>query len=215
MLIFSESKSLLWLYILIAVAVLLAIYIAVQYNGFVKLNNMVKEAFSTMDVYLKKRWDLIPNLVEVVKGYAKHESSVIEEVVKLRNLSYDKMSLVDKIDTNQQLTAGLSKIMAVVENYPNLKASQNFSDLSNQLSKIEDEIAWVLIDKTGLWYKSKLVEILDEKDINIKDTPTGREVDVEELKEKAEKLENGGNEECWICLRRCCRVLRQSSGNRR
>jgi len=129
------------LYILIAVAVLLAIYIAVQYNGFVKLNNMVKEAFSTMDVYLKKRWDLIPNLVEVVKGYAKHESSVIEEVVKLRNLSYDKMSLVDKIDTNQQLTAGLSKIMAVVENYPNLKASQNFSDLSNQLSKIEDEIA--------------------------------------------------------------------------
>lgn len=129
------------LYILSAVVVLLAIYIAVQYNGFVKLNNMVKEAFSTMDVYLKKRWDLIPNLVEVVKGYAKHESSVIEKVVKLRNLSYDKMSVVDKIDTNQQLTDGLSKIIAVAENYPNLKASQNFSDLSNQLSKIEDEIA--------------------------------------------------------------------------
>ena len=128
-------------YILVTVVLLLAIYIVVQYNGLVKLNNMVKEAFSTMDVYLKKRWDLIPNLVEVVKGYAKHESSVIEEVVKLRNLSYDKMSLVDKIDTNQQLTAGLSKIMAVVENYPNLKASQNFSDLSKQLSKVEDEIA--------------------------------------------------------------------------
>lgn len=129
------------LYILITVTVLLAIYITIQYNGFVKLNNMVKEAFSTMDVYLKKRWDLIPNLVEVVKGYAKHESGVIEEVVKLRNLSYDKMSLVDKIDTNQQLTTSLSKIMAVVENYPNLKASKNFSDLSNQLTKIEDEIA--------------------------------------------------------------------------
>jgi LemA protein len=105
------------------------------------LSNTVKEAFSTMDVYLKKRWDLIPNLVEVVKGYVKHESSVLEEVVKLRNLSYDKMSLADKIDANQQLSSGLSKIMAVSESYPDLKASQNFSDLTNQLSKIEDEIA--------------------------------------------------------------------------
>lgn len=129
------------LYIIIAIVALIAIYVLAQYNSFIKLTNMVKEAFATMDVYLKKRWDLIPNLVGVVKGYAKHESNVIEKVVKLRNLSYDKMSLTDKIDTNQQLTAGLSEIMAVAENYPNLKASQNFSDLSNQLSKIEDEIA--------------------------------------------------------------------------
>lgn len=129
------------LYIIIAIIALIIIYVLVQYNSFVKLNNMVKEAFATMDVYLKKRWDLIPNLVEVVKGYAEHESSVIEKVVKLRNLSYDKISVTDKIDTNQQLATGLSNIMAIAENYPNLKASQNFSDLSNQLSKIEDEIA--------------------------------------------------------------------------
>ena len=129
------------LYIIIAIIALIIIYVLVQYNSFVKLNNMVKEAFATMDVYLKKRWDLIPNLVEVVKGYAEHESSVIEKVVKLRNLSYDKMSVTDKINTNQQLATGLSNIMAIAENYPNLKASQNFSDLSNQLSKIEDEIA--------------------------------------------------------------------------
>lgn len=129
------------LYIVIAIIALIIIYVLVQYNGFVKINNMVKEAFATMDVYLKKRWDLIPNLVEVVKGYAEHESSVIEKVVELRNLSYDKMSITDKIDTNQQLTTGLSNIMAIAENYPNLKASQNFSDLSSQLSKIEDEIA--------------------------------------------------------------------------
>ncbi len=129
------------LYIIIAIIALIIIYVLVQYNSFVKLNNMVKEAFATMDVYLKKRWDLIPNLVEVVKGYAEHESSVIEKVVKLRNLSYDKMSVTDKIDTNQQLATGLSNIMVIAENYPNLKASQNFSDLSNQLSKIEDEIA--------------------------------------------------------------------------
>lgn len=129
------------LYVVIGIVVLIAIYVLVQYNSFVKLSNRVKEAFSTMDVYLKKRWDLIPNLVEVVKGYMKHESGVLEEIVKLRNSSYDKMSLSDKIDTNQQLSSGLSKIMAISENYPNLKASQNFSDLTHQLSTIEDEIA--------------------------------------------------------------------------
>jgi LemA protein len=84
------------LYVIIGILALIIIYVLVQYNSFIKLSNTVKEAFSTMDVYLKKRWDLIPNLVEVVKGYVKHESSVLEEVVKLRNLSYDKMSLADK-----------------------------------------------------------------------------------------------------------------------
>ena len=82
-----------------------------------------------------------PNLVEVVKGYMKYESGVLEEVVNLRNSSYDKMSLSDKIDANQHLSSGISKIMAVAENYPELEASQNFSDLTHQLSTIEDEIA--------------------------------------------------------------------------
>lgn len=127
--------------VIIGIIALIAIYVLVQYNSFIKLKNRVKEAFSTMDVYLKKRWDLVPNLVEVVKGYVKHESGVLEEIVKLRNISYDKMSLSDKIDTNEQLSSGLSKIMAVAESYPDLKASQNFSDLTHQLSKIEDEIA--------------------------------------------------------------------------
>ena len=127
--------------VVIAIIVLIAIYVLVQYNSFVKLNNRVREAFSTMDVYLKKRWDLIPNIVETVKDYAKHESQVLEDIVKLRNSSYDKMSLSDKIETNQQLSGELSKIMAVAESYPDLKASQNYSDLINQLSKIEDEIA--------------------------------------------------------------------------
>jgi hypothetical protein len=127
--------------VVIAIIVLIAIYVLVQYNSFVKLNNRISEAFSTMDVYLKKRWDLIPNIVETVKDYAKHESQVLEDIVKLRNSSYDKMSLSDKIETNQQLSGELSKIMAVAESYPDLKASQNYSDLINQLSKIEDEIA--------------------------------------------------------------------------
>lgn len=129
------------LYVVIGIIVLIAIYAVSQYNSFVKLNNMVKEAFSTMDVYLKKRWDLVPNLVETVKGYMKHESEVLEKIVELRNSSYDKMSSSDKIDANKELSNGLSKIIAVAENYPELKASQNFSDLTRQLSQIEDEIA--------------------------------------------------------------------------
>ena len=70
------------IYIIIAIVVLLVIYVLTQYNSFVKLRNTVKEAFSTMDIYLKKRWDLIPNLVETVKGYAKHESETLEKIVQ-------------------------------------------------------------------------------------------------------------------------------------
>ena len=129
------------IYFFIGIFILIVIYILFQYNSFVKLNYRFKEAFSTMDVYLKKRWDLVPNLVEIVKAYTKYESNVIEDVVKLRNSAYDKMTLSNKIDTNQQLTDGLSKIFAIAENYPDLKASQNYSDLMHQLSTIEDEIA--------------------------------------------------------------------------
>jgi LemA protein len=108
---------------------------------FVKLNNKVKEAFSTMDVYLKKRWDLIPNIVETVKGYAKHEKDTLKEVVELRNSTYDKMSDEEKIKTNEQLSSGINKIMALAEAYPDLKANENFKDLSKQLTKVEDDIA--------------------------------------------------------------------------
>lgn len=80
-----------WIYIIIAIIVLIIIYAFSLYNSFVKLNNKVKEAFSTMDVYLKKRWDLIPNIVETVKGYAKHEKDTLKEVINLRNNAYDKM----------------------------------------------------------------------------------------------------------------------------
>ena len=130
-----------WFYIIIGIVVILLIYLLFMYNSFVKLNNTVKEAFSTMDVYLKKRWDLIPNIVETVKGYAKHEKDTLESVVKLRSSVYDKMSDDDKIQQNEKLTRGVSKIMALAESYPDLKANENFKDLSNQLLKIEDDIA--------------------------------------------------------------------------
>lgn len=129
------------LYIIIGIIVLLLIYILVTYNKLVESNNIVKEAFSTMDIYLKKRWDLIPNLVEIVKGYAKHEKDVLNQITTLRTNNYQNMSIDKKINVNEQLTQGISKIIAISENYPDLKASQNFLELSRDLTRIEDEIA--------------------------------------------------------------------------
>ena len=105
------------------------------------MNNIVKEAFSTMDIYLKKRWDLIPNLVEVVKGYEKHEKETFNEITSLRTSNYDDMSMNKKINVNEQLTQEISKIIAILENYPDLKASENFLQLSKELIQLEDEIA--------------------------------------------------------------------------
>lgn len=128
-------------YIIIGIIVLLSIYVLVTYNSFIKAYNIVNEAFSTMDIYLKKRWDLIPNLVEVVKAYTKHENEVLNQITSLRTNSYETMSLDTKINVNEELAHGISKIMAISENYPELKANQNFLELNHDLSKIEDEIA--------------------------------------------------------------------------
>ena len=128
-------------YILLGVFVLTLIYVLTTYNGLIKLKNKVEEGFSTMDVYLKKRWDLIPNLVETVKAYAKHEKETLEEVTKLRNGAYDNLSEDEKIDVNNKLSQNITKLLAVAENYPDLKANDSFRDLTNELSQIEDEIA--------------------------------------------------------------------------
>lgn len=130
-----------WLWIILAVIILIIIYVFILYNSFISLDNKVKEAFSTMDVYLKKRWDLIPNLVETVKGYAKYEEETLTRVTKLRNNVYNEMTNDEKIINNEELSSDVSKIMALKEAYPELKANENFIDLSNKLTKIEDDIA--------------------------------------------------------------------------
>ena len=130
-----------WTYIIITIIVLSLIYFGVTYNSFIKLNNTVKEAFSTMDIYLKKRWDLIPNIVETVKGYAKHEKTTLKEIIELRNSTYDNMSANEKVDINNKLSQGINKLMAIAEAYPDLKSNENFKDLSQKLTKIEDDIA--------------------------------------------------------------------------
>ena len=127
--------------ILIVIGIIVLIYILLTINSLIRLNNKVKEAFATMDVYLKKRWDLIPNLVEVVKSYSSYEKNTLQEIIKLRNNNYDELNYDDKLKTNNKLSENITKLFALVENYPEIKANENFLKLSDNLTKIEDEIA--------------------------------------------------------------------------
>ncbi len=130
-----------WIYVIMFIILILLIFIIVMYNSFIKLNNKVNEAFATMDVYLKKRWDLVPNLIEIVKGYTSHEIETLESMIDLRNSAYEHISAAEKISANERLANGLSKIMMLAEAYPDLKANQNFLDLSSKLTTVEEDIA--------------------------------------------------------------------------
>jgi LemA protein len=127
-----------WIIGIIAVAVLFVIYI---YNSLIKLKVRVKNAWAQIDVQLKRRYDLIPNLVKTVKGYMKHEKSVLEEVTKART-SLMKGSVQDKAKASNQITDALKSIFAVAENYPQLKANENFKMLQEELAGTESKIAY-------------------------------------------------------------------------
>ena len=105
------------------------------------MKNKIEEAFATMDVYLKKRWDLVPNLVNTVKGYAEHEKSTFDAITKLRSKNYDSMSANEKVETNQALGGMLGTLIATAEAYPELKANQNFLELQKNLNELENDIA--------------------------------------------------------------------------
>jgi LemA protein len=127
--------------ILGAFIVFVGIFVLLTYNSLVQLRNKVKEAFSTMDVYLKKRYDLIPNLVDIVKGYAKHETDTLQEVTKMR-VNAQAGDLNSAIDSEVKIGDALQSLLVVVEKYPDLKANTNFLDLQERLSKMEEEIAF-------------------------------------------------------------------------
>jgi len=129
------------LLIILAIIVIIAIWTISAYNGFIRLRNIVEEAFATMDVYLKKRYDLIPNLVETVKGYAAHEKTTLEKVVQARNMAAGAKTIEGRIEGENMLQNTLRSLFAIAEAYPDLKANQNFLDLQAQLQKIEDDIA--------------------------------------------------------------------------
>lgn len=128
-------------FIIIILVLIILIYGFIVYNSLIKLDNKVKEAFATMDVYLKKRWDLVPNLVETVKGYSKHEKDTLEQILKIRNSVYDNISNDNKIKTNEALTSNIARIMLLAESYPELKADEHFLELSKELTNVENEIA--------------------------------------------------------------------------
>lgn len=110
-------------------------------NRFVKMESQYEESFHNIDIYLKKRYDLIPNLVETVKGYAKHESGTLQSVIEARNKAQNASTLADKLEANAQLTQTMRNFNMVMERYPELKANTNFLDLQNQLKSIEYELS--------------------------------------------------------------------------
>lgn len=127
--------------VVVLLAVILIVWIIATYNKFVKMRNNVDEAYSTMDVYMKKRYDLIPNLVETVKGYATHEEKTLEGVMAARYSCMNANTPQEKAEAENMLTGTLKSLFAVSENYPNLKADQNFMDLQQSLKTLEEEIA--------------------------------------------------------------------------
>jgi len=125
--------------ILVAIFLIL-LYIIVMYNGLITLKNRVKEAWSDIDVQLKRRYDLIPNLVETVKGYAAHEKETFDRVIEARSKAMSAQGVKEKGDAENMLSGTLKSLFALTENYPELKASVNFLELQKELTDTEDKI---------------------------------------------------------------------------
>lgn len=128
--------------IVLTVLILVGLFLFYLYNSLIAAKLRVSEAFSQIDVQLKRRTDLIPNLVETVKGYAKHEKDVFTKVTELRTKLMDAKGVEEKAETNNQLSQTLKSLFAVAESYPELKASDNFKELQNELEDTENKIAY-------------------------------------------------------------------------
>jgi LemA protein len=127
--------------IVIAVVVIIVLWYISAYNSFIKMKNNIEEAFATIDVYLKKRFDLIPNLVETVKGYAAHERETLEQVIAARNNVASSSTTEERLQNENMLTNTLRSLFAVSEAYPNLKADTSFLNLQGQLQQVETDLA--------------------------------------------------------------------------
>ncbi|OGB63304.1 MAG: hypothetical protein A2Y94_15255 [Caldithrix sp. RBG_13_44_9] len=128
--------------IVLGIVILLVIWVMSMYNGLVRLRNQVKNAWSQIDVQLKRRHDLIPNLVETAKGYMKHERETLESITKARTQAMQAQGVAESAKAEGQLSEALSKFMLVVENYPDLKASQNFLALQEELTTTENKVGF-------------------------------------------------------------------------
>ena len=131
-----------WIIILIAVVAIIVLFVINTYNTLVGLRNKVKDQWAQIDVQLKRRFDLIPNLVETVKGYAKHESDTLEAVVKARNTYLAASTPEAQMKADGELTQAITKLFALSEAYPELKANENFKQLQSELTSTEDKISY-------------------------------------------------------------------------
>ncbi|MCI4462691.1 MAG: LemA family protein [Caldisericum sp.] len=130
------------IWILIGILILVVLWFIATYNSFINLKNRVENAWAQIDVQLKRRYDLIPNLVETVKGYAAHEKEIFEKLGELRAKAMGATSVKDIGDANNQISATLKTLFAIAENYPELKANENFLKLQEELTNTENKIAF-------------------------------------------------------------------------
>ena len=128
--------------VIVVVLVLLALYVIVTFNGLVSLRNRIENAWAQIDVQLKRRYDLIPNLVETVKGYAAHERETLDAVIQARNAGMSAQGPHDQAEAENQITGALKSLFALSEAYPDLKANQNFAQLQEELTGTEGRIAY-------------------------------------------------------------------------
>ena len=144
--------------IILVIVILIALFVISVYNKLVKSRQKVKNAWSQIEVQLQRRFDLIPNLVETVKGYMGHEAEVLEKVTELRTSWANASSVAEKAELDNQLSGALKTIMAVSENYPDLKANQNFSELQQELQNTENKISFSrqFYNDSATMYNTKL-----------------------------------------------------------
>lgn len=146
------------LIIVVVLVVLLIVWLAGTYNKLVSLRNRVKDQWAQVDVVLKRRADLIPNLVETVKGYASHEKETLDAVINARNKAVSAQTTHDEIEANGELTQALGRLFALAEAYPDLKANTNFMELQTSLNETEDKITFArqFYNDTVMMYQNKL-----------------------------------------------------------
>ncbi|ABR30584.1 LemA [Thermosipho melanesiensis] len=145
-------------YIVLAIVLLFVLYLIGTYNSLVRLKKLIENAWSQIDVQLKRRHDLIPNLVNSVKGYMKYEQETLEKVMKARAAAISSKDINKRMESENELTGLLSRLLAVVENYPELKANENVNQLMNELRKTEDKIAYArqFYNDTVMKYNTKI-----------------------------------------------------------
>ena len=146
------------LIIILVIVVLIIAFFAGNYNSLVSLRNKVKDQWSQIDVNLKRRNDLIPNVVETVKGYAKHEKGTLEDVIKARNTFISAKTPEEEMKASGEITQAVSKLFALAESYPELKATENFMNLQNELKETEDKISYArqFYNDTVMTYNNKV-----------------------------------------------------------